>query len=790
MTPRTRRFAALLCALAGLAACDHDPAPSTAPPIDTAERALHGGAALRQCDFPQRAALLDALDYARDRAASADYHQCLLDAYGVEADGRMVEALVDATNSDAAVDITCVYGGYAFEAEPGAGTMRISSNIIAAESAAELAGRIVGGIARMHGWTSWSGVPSHWPTQVASCLEAGVPYGASRAQVAGARLLAPVGGAGGAYHRLRCGEDEAAVGVEVALSGDLRFVGLVPICRAIVGDDPVGPEWRPDMPAHNPRFSYDLRCGAGEAVVGLKGQAAQFVGSVDVLCADIADLRAYAGAVPAVDTGVSSQPGSHGFVRRCPGRGVATGMRVRTSDRLDGFQLECDDFPLQGRSLGIALRGHGGDGGRYGQLECPDGFGLFGIFGQTSSVGIDTRTIGGRCRPLNDHGVSQAAGWGAMVAHTEIAGGVRATADPAFRYADDCALDEVLVGLHIAADDHVTDVVPLCAPHADWMAGDRGFAPAAPLNVVPPSVGRQVVCPARQVAIALEVYSDARIDRIDLRCKAPELAGALRTLAPMGDASYADFEQVCPDGRPLVGLRTEVGQSHLAGVSSVCGRHTDWGTSTRDPLTLANHQGEAFPSHSDTCPLGAVLVGVETAHDAQHVAWLRGLCADEGFVRAGTASGLSSTPWRGVGGQWNRIERRVCAPGEVVRGLHGDEGGGVAGLGVLCGAVPLVPGSLARGEAAQGRGTTHLLTLPAGFDGDLRLILTGPADLQPTVRIRRGARPTAQANDGEVQGVDGVAWLDVAGLEPGRYVVEIIARTAAVGAYSLAIDET
>lgn len=831
MSPRTR-FSSLLAALAvstlGLAACGEiddpsaDPvagadagADAALPPaagghsgddhashdhrdhghglVSTQSQALYGAAAFDGCGPLHRAALEAGMAYAQARANTPEYRACLMDAFGVEADGRMVEELIADTTTMRGVTFTCREpgpnenpGAFAGSDHHGNESMRWLGDYLLTLDAAQIAGVIVHEISHNHDWTHYHGYGPTWPDQVQSCIGGDEPFGTRRSQLAEARLLPPVGGEGGSYRRLQCGDEEAMVGIQGAIDGAGKLVRLQPMCQRTEGDRRVAHPYSFAMSLPNGAQMFQDVCGANRAVVGLYGNADRYVRRVRALCSDIGDLRAMTGHISDQWMPLRGQNQDQWYARRCPERTVATGMRVRTGALVDGFQLECDDFPLQERSVGLSLSGHGGHGGTYSQAECPGTYGLVGLYAHRNVDNGKLTDIGGRCRQMTDDGVLRGQRWGWSLAATERVGRTQPTEAAENRLFAECPDGQALVGLSISANHIVGDVSPLCADLDDWMIGVRRYNQLNGISWQPGETIEQVVCPVRQVAVSLEVRSGWYVDRIDLRCKAPDVAGKLRDRAPVGGNGGTVYDEICPDMRPMVGLRTRTFGGELRWLNGRCGRHTDDGTSTVGHIDASGVRSNANASAIDVCPLGSVMIGAQSVVSGNLVRRVRAVCANEDSVRQGGApAGITRTAWRGGNYSTANAQETLCGWGEVVRGFRGRRGELQDQLGLVCGKVPGLPGAAATGSVLSGQPELHVLTIPEGFDGDLRLRLSGLRWLQPTVRLRRGAVPTAPHHDAEVQGVNGVAWLNIDDVRPGRYYVEVSAHAGIGGSYTL-----
>lgn len=767
--------------------------------------AIHGAVTFDGCTIEQQHNLLDALEYARERVGTAVYRECLSDAFGVEDEGRMVETLWADTNSPRRIEFRCQPGdawAQAF-ADDHIEWMNIFGDIAETTSTPAMAATIVHEISHNHDWGHFHFYGPTWPDQALSCLFREHPFGMRRSQVAGPRTLNHAGGDGGTRRGLRCTSEEAMVGIAGALADDGRLVRLQPICQRVEGGDRVGvaTNFALDVPAGAAAF-HDF-CPAGYGVIGLEGSAHRFVERVRAVCAELDDLRAESGAVSTHNRSYRGWLSGDAFSRRCPARAVATGMVVRTGALVDGFELECDDFPLQNRHAGRWYGSHGGQGGQPEYRGCPGNTALVGVWGQWSQVGGALANAGGRCLPIHDQGMQLDNGWGRSVAFTEHAGRLMRTESADIRRYSSCDDGEVLVGLDVAADRFVGDIAAVCADAEDWLAGGQatrrmpsGTAEAGEaLRVRAGESVRAIRCPSTEVGVAMSFRVGSLVDQIGLICRPPESVGTLRRLEALGGPDGRGFEEICAEGRAVVGLNTEVGGGLLRGVAARCGRTTDSGTSVVSPTLASTVRGTDAADNTDDCGPGQVMIGLGLGISNTSVEWLSGICADEDGVRIGEQQNVRYGRWRGRTRNLHTVTELRCPAGEVVRGLHGRRqwrgGDGydeTFALAPVCGKVTLMDGAEVTGSVSGLRGEVFPLRVPADFAGRLQFRVSTARHVQPRIRLRRGYAPTDAVHDFELEGGNGWATLAVDDIEPGHWFVEVGLHYGVGSSYRLQVD--
>lgn len=764
---------------------------ATEAPIGESSHAIHAQPTYVGCTAAQRDALDDAWIYARSRVGSLDYRQCLADAFGVEAEGRMVEELVADTNTHRSIEFRCVPGDDGANAgfDAHGEHMNIVGDLTVSQTTAGLAAIIVHEVAHNHGWWHNQFYGPTWPDQVQGCIFRGQPFGARRSHMAGPTLLTPAGGDGGTERSLRCNSDELAVGIVSAVADNGRLVRLQPLCQDVEGSVRQGNPytWGMNLPAGAVRI--EDRCPAGYGLIGINGSAGAYVERVQAVCGHLGHLYDADGGVA-----ISNRPSrgrwvGSSFSRGCAGRSVATGMAVREGALVDGFQLECDDFPLDRRSIGWNRGGHGGWGGSPSLLRCPGTMALTGIYGQRDQGHAGLANVGGRCKPMTDQGIALGDGWGWSIAFTEFAGRTEETEADNIKLRTVCPDGEVLVGLRLAANHIVADVAALCADPDTWMAGDDTTSQPTPISVRPQrgETVQNVMCPLGRVGTALSVRTGWLVDRVALICNDPDPVGSLRHLPAVGGNGGTGYEEVCPEARPMVGLRTEV-DGGLTALTGRCGRNTDRGTSHSGIIELPTIAGDETADRIDDCPAGEVMIGLDVAYGNRLAEWVRPVCGDEDTLRAAQAPVENRLTWRGRTDAWHTIDELRCPAGEVVRGLHGRRGALQDNVGIVCGEVMLLPGSDGRGAAGFNRTEIHPLMIPAGFDGRLRIRLSGYQYLHPRIRISRGLAPEHGVVHAQVNGLNGFAMFDVDDLSPGRWFIEVSVHSGLGGSYTLSVD--
>lgn len=114
------------------------------------------------------------------------------------------------------------------------------------------------------------------------------------------------------------------------------------------------------------------------------------------ICAVIVYAAAFAGTAAAEDDYLASIGGGGGgvFATRCPAGSLLHGFEIRAADDVDAIRLVCVNAqgPAQFRPAASDPTWHGGDGGAYHLVVCPDQFPI--VFGlDAHAEGVDTLII-------------------------------------------------------------------------------------------------------------------------------------------------------------------------------------------------------------------------------------------------------------------------------------------------------------------------------------------------------------------------------------------------------------
>ncbi len=134
--------------------------------------------------------------------------------------------------------------------------------------------------------------------------------------------------------------------------------------------------------------TYDLRCNAGEALVGIYGRGGGMIDQVGALCVTpSASYESWQGEP--VRRGSAGGNGGGDFVRQCPSGSYVSGFSGRAGGLVDQIQIECAR-PLAAGILdsrnATRLESVGGGGGNQQSSRiCPSNLPANGIFGRGGS---------------------------------------------------------------------------------------------------------------------------------------------------------------------------------------------------------------------------------------------------------------------------------------------------------------------------------------------------------------------------------------------------------------------
>ncbi|MEM7126592.1 MAG: putative Ig domain-containing protein, partial [Chloroflexota bacterium] len=149
---------------------------------------------------------------------------------------------------------------------------------------------------------------------------------------------------------------------------------------------------------HNGGSEFDLKCSAGEALVGITGRADASIQEVGPLCASVANDGTWSGVPsnPATTGGTGGTP----FTRTCPTDYAVTGFSGRADTKVEQLELTCQPLTTDGyvSGPGQSVGSVGGAGGNPVPLNsCSYDLPGSGIFGRS---GADIDAFGLHCRRL------------------------------------------------------------------------------------------------------------------------------------------------------------------------------------------------------------------------------------------------------------------------------------------------------------------------------------------------------------------------------------------------------
>ena len=740
-----------------------------------------------RCSAAEQSRITDAVNWIRFRSNRTEFLECLREAYGVEAEGRMPEAAFEIASTTMDVRFQCQPGtpGLSTWVEDGEEWMNVWGGYALDVDSAQLGAGILHEITHNHRFFHNTFYGPTWPDQVQECIYRLQPHGTRRRDQGGQVYLAPLGGDGGTEDDLGCSHEQAMVGLRGSLNARGEPVEVVPICQKVEGTRTVGATSIRRIFAPAGGSIYQDQCPQNQVITQIWGSADEYVSRIRGVCSPISQLRDVDDLTPATTWLPSRGIYTTSIKRACPGRKSAVGLRARSGSVLDRVELQCDDFPLGRRQSQFHIGGHGGWGGHLSRLTCDGHAALTGIYGQWDPASGLLSSIGGRCRPLNSDAVAIGEGWGEAKHFTEQAGTI--VPQEGITRRSNCDAGEVMVGALIGASNIVGEVVAICAEWETWRDGDDTTRLASGFIWQPGQTLVTRKCRTGEVAIGLDVQSGALVDRVGVICAVADAVGTITRVAQAGGNGGQAWEEICPQARPLVGLWTEYDDSHLKALTGQCGRHTADGVSVVDGVRLPTLRGTDAADQYGGCPQGDVMVGVDVGLNGTYVDAVRPLCADEVDLRGGIGPVPHALGWRGDFAP-ERTERLVCPMGFVVRGLNGQRGNWQDALGLVCGRATLLPGDTARGFVSSGAREVWPVHIPAAFDGRLRIQVNGTRWFQPTVRFRRGAAPTDDLADFEVVGQQGRATIDVrTELGEDLWFLEIESRFG-VGFYSVTVE--
>ena len=138
---------------------------------------------------------------------------------------------------------------------------------------------------------------------------------------------------------------------------------------------------------HNGGSAFDLKCTAGEALVGITGQADTSIEQIGPLCVAIDNDGNWSGSPtnPGVTGGTSSTP----FTRTCPTDYAVSGFSGRADTAVEQITLSCQSITTDGNASGAAqnLASIGGSGGNAIPLNsCSYELPATGIFGRSGTT--------------------------------------------------------------------------------------------------------------------------------------------------------------------------------------------------------------------------------------------------------------------------------------------------------------------------------------------------------------------------------------------------------------------
>lgn len=345
-------------------------------------------------------------------------------------------------------------------------------------------------------------------------------------------------------------------GVTVAF-GPLAF-GLLAFCTATALLPPVAPAAAQDaQPAMatgaDGRFS--LQCDFGQTLVGIRGQAGEFIDGISGLCAGRTGVVA--------ETGARGGNGGARFEIRCDTGAAVTGLVGTRGTYVDSLSLECR--PMRNNQPGgeaTFTASVGGQGGQpFGPLRCPAGQVAIGLKGRAGTFVDELEPDCAAAKPAG----ATAAVWVSPAAGGKQGNDIKLT----------CGTDEVLVGTSTRNGNWLDAIAALCVRVSDdgnWTGEPRSTDHAGGAG----GVALTRSCPRGQAVAGISGRSSNVVNQLVSECRplvsAKAVQGPSQKLESVGGAGGDPFGPYpCPNNMPATGLKVGAG-IYVDRVQVVCGR--------------------------------------------------------------------------------------------------------------------------------------------------------------------------------------------------------------------------
>ncbi len=185
------------------------------------------------------------------------------------------------------------------------------------------------------------------------------------------RLSLPAGGDGGtAFRPLRCGPNQVAVGIRGRAADFVDSVQLV--CEQVVLDQTQPTSWVSPAAGGIGGNSFRLGCASNEVLIGVNAKAGFWIDSIAPICIGASNNGSWAGNPRRLNTAGGS--GGSSVTLICPNNTAVSGISGRSSMFVDKLVIRCRPLAstnaTQGNSSTLSVIG-GSGGEAFGPYNCP-----------------------------------------------------------------------------------------------------------------------------------------------------------------------------------------------------------------------------------------------------------------------------------------------------------------------------------------------------------------------------------------------------------------------------------
>ncbi|AWK88491.1 hypothetical protein [Azospirillum thermophilum] len=339
-----------------------------------------------------------------------------------------------------------------------------------------------------------------------------------------------------------------------SLPGGMLVLGLLAGGLLLPAGFAAAQDVRPG-PASGADGRFSLQCDFGQTLVGIRGQAGEFIDRIGGLCAGRTGTVA--------ETGARGGTGGGGFEIRCATGAAVTGLVGTRGTYVDSLSLECRPMrnaqPAGEAAFTASVGGRGGQ--PFGPLRCPAGQVAIGLKGR---AGTFVDELEPDCAPARPAGAA-AAVWVSPAAGGKQGNDIKLA----------CGADEVLVGTATRNGNWLDAIAALCVRVTDdgnWAGEPRSTDHAGGAG----GVALTRSCPRGQAVAGISGRSSNVVNQLVSECRplvsAKAVQGPSQKLESVGGTGGDPFGPYpCPGNLPATGLKVGAG-IYVDRVQVVCGR--------------------------------------------------------------------------------------------------------------------------------------------------------------------------------------------------------------------------